>query len=191
MEIRNCKHCGKQFKAKKSQIDSGCGNYCSHRCAYDAKGKYHLTSKENLEKAAAARRESIAKNGTKHKSGKDHPSWKGGPAAARQRRKEQNLEYMRKYRAEHPEMMRESSAKRRGIGRLPRGTVKLIGQAQKWRCAVCMTDITSRYHLDHIMPLALGGEHAPNNLQLLCAPCNVRKSAKHPVDFMQSRGFLC
>lgn len=40
------------------------------------------------------------------------------------------------------------------------------------------------------MPLAKGGEHTPFNIQLLCPRCNVRKSAKHPVDFMQENGYL-
>ena len=37
---------------------------------------------------------------------------------------------------------------------------------------------------------ALGGLNADSNMQLLRAECNLQKSAKHPVDFMQSRGFL-
>ena len=40
------------------------------------------------------------------------------------------------------------------------------------------------------MPLARGGKHEASNLQLLCPPCNMSKNAKHPIDFMQQRGFL-
>lgn len=39
-------------------------------------------------------------------------------------------------------------------------------------------------------PLARGGTNQRTNLQLLCPPCNLSKSAKDPIDFMQSRGFL-
>ena len=46
------------------------------------------------------------------------------------------------------------------------------------------------YHLDHINPLALGGSKTDEKIQLLRATCNLQKNAKHPVDFMQSRGFL-
>jgi 5-methylcytosine-specific restriction endonuclease McrA len=46
------------------------------------------------------------------------------------------------------------------------------------------------YHIDHIMPLALGGSNTDDNIQLLRQRCNNQKCAKHPVDFMQSRGFL-
>lgn len=43
---------------------------------------------------------------------------------------------------------------------------------------------------DHIMPMDLGGSNDASNLQLLCQSCNSSKHAKHPVDFMQERGFL-
>lgn len=190
MEWRNCRHCGQAFKARKSQIDAGYGHYCSQRCNYDAKGHKHLSSPENLARAAEARRQSVAKKGTKHGRGPDSPFWKGGKEAYLERHRESVREYTREYRKRNPEMMREAAAKRRALGRLPSGTVKRIGSAQRWKCAVCRADISEKYHMDHILPIAKGGEHAPQNIQLLCPSCNVRKSAKDPVEFMQSRGFL-
>jgi 5-methylcytosine-specific restriction endonuclease McrA len=61
---------------------------------------------------------------------------------------------------------------------------------QKWRCAVCRADLKLGKHLDHVIPLAAGGRHEVGNFQWLCPDCNLAKSAKHPVEFMQSRGFL-
>lgn len=62
---------------------------------------------------------------------------------------------------------------------------------QRGRCACCRCDLRNeKYHLDHHMPLALGGAHDDRNMQLLCKTCNLSKHSKHPVDFMQSRGFL-
>ena len=37
-----------------------------------------------------------------------------------------------------------------------------------------------KYHVDHRMPLSLGGSNYPDNLQLLCPTCNLSKSATHP-----------
>lgn len=61
---------------------------------------------------------------------------------------------------------------------------------QRAKCAACRKELSGGYHIDHIMPLALGGPHDDKNLQLLCPSCNLSKHCKHPVDFMRSRGFL-
>jgi len=43
------------------------------------------------------------------------------------------------------------------------------------RCAVCGIDELLQF--DHVIPVALGGASTPENLQLLCAPCNREKGA--------------
>lgn len=43
------------------------------------------------------------------------------------------------------------------------------------RCAVCGDDALLQF--DHVIPVALGGASSPENLQLLCAPCNREKGA--------------
>lgn len=99
---------------------------------------------------------------------------------------------LRRYRSAHPDRVREWGRKRSAckINRLPRGTVRRIGELQKWRCAICRVSVREHYHVDHIMPLKLGGEHIPRNIQLLCPSCNVRKNAKDPITYMQSVGRL-
>lgn len=63
---------------------------------------------------------------------------------------------------------------------------------QKGKCACCHANLAEvKQHLDHIVPLAIGGTNADDNVQLLCASCNLRKGAKHPVDFMRQMGRLC
>ena len=71
----------------------------------------------------------------------------------------------------------------------PRVVDRVMG-LQKSRCAVCRDYMGPGFVVDHILPLALGGNNDPKNIQLLCEPCNQAKWHKHPVDFMQSRGFL-
>lgn len=36
-------------------------------------------------------------------------------------------------------------------------------------------------HIDHVMPLRLGGSNYIENIQLLCRPCNLSKGSKHPA----------
>ena len=80
---------------------------------------------------------------------------------------------------------------RRAAGAIDAAVVNFLMHAQRGKCAVCKTSIAGApYHLDHIKPLARGGTNQRTNLQLLCPPCNLSKSAKDPIDFMQSRGFL-
>lgn len=87
--------------------------------------------------------------------------------------------------------VRMSNSRRRSNGM--RNPIRLIAELQRrqnGKCAICRVSITDGFHVDHIMPLALGGDNLPRNVQLLCVPCNLSKAAKHPVDFMRSKGFL-
>lgn len=68
---------------------------------------------------------------------------------------------------------------------------KKLFELQRGRCACCKSDLKkTKYHLDHKMPLSKGGANDDPNIQLLCPTCNSEKGAKHPIDFMQQKGFL-
>ena len=68
--------------------------------------------------------------------------------------------------------------------------VRVIFELQRGKCACCHVGIEDSYHVDHIIPLALGGSNGKENIQLLCPTCNMKKYKKHPVDFMQSMVML-
>ena len=92
-----------------------------------------------------------------------------------------------------PESSRISEHNRRAQmngGKLSRGLSDKLFKLQKGRCACCGQPLGKNFHLDHIMPLALGGSNTDDNIQLLRQRCNIQKKAAHPVDFMQKRGFL-
>lgn len=61
---------------------------------------------------------------------------------------------------------------------------------QKGKCPCCGLPLGDDFHIDHIMPIALGGKNIESNMQLLRSACNQQKHAKHPIRFMQERGFL-
>lgn len=79
---------------------------------------------------------------------------------------------------------------RNSIGSLSPDIVPKLMRLQKGLCPCCKEPLGKSYHIDHIMPIALGGSNTDNNVQLLRAECNLRKHAKHPIDYMQSKGFL-
>lgn len=65
-----------------------------------------------------------------------------------------------------------------------------ILESQSYLCTYCHADLTVAYHIDHIMPLSLGGSNWPSNLQCTCPPCNLSKGSKHPLDFAKEKGRL-
>lgn len=76
-------------------------------------------------------------------------------------------------------------------GTLTKGLRDKLYKLQRGLCACgCKKKLEDKYHLDHIMPLALGGSNEDWNIQLLSPECNKQKHAKNPIDFMQQRGFL-
>lgn len=109
---------------------------------------------------------------------------------------EKMKEYEVKWRAENPEKIRIKNHNRRARklesgGKLSPGLAAKLFKLQRGKCACgCGQTLSDDYHLDHIMPLALGGTNTDYNIQLLTATCNQQKHAKHPVEFMQQRGFL-
>ncbi|MEN6429762.1 MAG: HNH endonuclease [Coriobacteriales bacterium] len=54
---------------------------------------------------------------------------------------------------------------------------------QRGRCYWCGEKTAADYHVDHVIPLALGGSNGPENLVIACPSCNLHKGAKHPIDF--------
>lgn len=75
-------------------------------------------------------------------------------------------------------------------GTLSKGLAEKLLRLQKGKCACCGESLGDTYHLDHVMPIKLGGLNVDANIQLLRDVCNMKKSAKHPIDYMQSKGFL-
>lgn len=99
------------------------------------------------------------------------------------------------YLAKNPEKFKAASQNRRARkisagGKLSSDLSSRLFVLQRGKCACCGLSLGDRYHMDHIVPLLLGGSNTDDNIQLLRARCNLQKSTKHPVDFMQERGYL-
>ena len=86
---------------------------------------------------------------------------------------------------------RLKSHNRRAVKRGTNGIVTVdalntIRILQNGCCAYCGT--SNNLHLDHIIPIAKGGKHAPNNLQYLCAYHNISKKAQFDIDYRIKKG---
>jgi 5-methylcytosine-specific restriction endonuclease McrA len=76
-------------------------------------------------------------------------------------------------------------------GHLSRDIANLLLLEQGGKCACCLVDLlTTGHHLDHVMPIALGGRNTDDNVQLLCPSCNFSKGARHPLDWMSAKGIF-
>lgn len=101
------------------------------------------------------------------------------------------------WKAANPESRRLHGQTRRArkFGALEKYTVEDIvwlmdKQGSKCAHSWCRKNLKSGKHVDHIIPLKLNGSNGRKNLQLLCAPCNLKKNAKHPIDFARQNGML-
>lgn len=89
---------------------------------------------------------------------------------------------------------RRRARKKNSVGAFTPDDVSNIIRMQRGKCAVCGIPLKKDRHVDHIMPLSLGGSNWPSNLQVTCGlsgnRCNIRKKDKHPIDFMRENGRL-
>lgn len=93
------------------------------------------------------------------------------------------------YQKENPEKANHYNRIRRGKREEAEGThtlleTKQLLEQQGNKCACCEVsfDIAQK-HLDHKMPIILGGSNYITNLQWLCDFCNLSKNGLHPDDW--------
>jgi len=118
--------------------------------------------------------------------------------------REERAAYIQAYRATHSEEIaaylathseeraahnrNRRARKRNAPGTHTAADVRAQYGRQHGRCYWCEKRVGDAYHVDHVMPLFLGGSDGPENLVVSCPPCNDSKAAKHPMDFA---GVLC
>jgi 5-methylcytosine-specific restriction endonuclease McrA len=96
---------------------------------------------------------------------------------------EAEREYTRRYREQNPDRAvvwdQRKRAKRKaapGVG-INKDEWKAIKDKYKNHCVYCMKPF-KRLTMDHVVPLAKGGEHSPDNIVPACKPCNNSKHAR-------------
>lgn len=61
-----------------------------------------------------------------------------------------------------------------------------IFERSNGKCLYCGTplDLTGKWHIEHQLPRALGGDDRPINLVAACVPCNLAKSDSTAIEFV-------
>lgn len=204
MSVRKCKRCG------------GVEFYKSGKCAACSReyaSSYRASNRDQVMQATKRWRENnpeiIASYRARYKEENKDAILKYAAIRLQENRAKINTEKRERYRInaererqraaawriKNPEKRRIFEQNRRARkakngGVLSRDIAARLFALQKGRCPCCGMPLGIDYELDHKMPLALGGEHVDSNMQLLRKECNRSKKARHPVEYMQSHGFL-
>lgn len=103
------------------------------------------------------------------------------------------LQKAKDWQKNNPEKCRLRNRHRRAKRLSAEGThtqdeVEVIFQEQGGKCSGCSQPLDDTKHLDHFVPLDLGGSNSQENLQWLCQFCNNSKSAKEPSLWLYTIG---
>lgn len=153
----------------------------------------------NVMKQAALRARDPAATLAKHKAlwlvTKDDTEYQAYRIAYRLKNGDKLRATAAKWCIENPERRRQIQMNRYARLKGSEGShtadeVRHLLKVQRGKCAYCRCSIKSGYHEDHIKALSKGGSNFISNIQLLCPPCNHRKSAKDAVSFARQIGLL-
>lgn len=96
--------------------------------------------------------------------------------------REERIAKQVEWNREHPDVYRDVQAKRRARKRaLPAEDVKrsLVFERDEGTCGICGEAVDpADWHLDHVVPLAKGGHHTYENVQVAHPGCNQSKGAR-------------
>lgn len=162
--MKACTKCGvvtDQYYKDKSQPD-GRTTWCKP-CRADYQRSYFARNKDEL---AKKRVEYRAKNRAHHN------------------------ELQRRWVRRNPEMARAVDVSMRAKRRATISDGVSSDVFRQWEaaspkeCFYCREDCSDGWHVDHFVPLSRGGTHVLTNLRISCPTCNIAKSARDPMEWI-------
>lgn len=157
----NCKNCGKEFETTRNK-------YCSVKCVNESRKKEYKKWED---------KDFIAKYNKKYVDNN---------------REHINLKKREYCKTEKGKAIKVSlRMKRRKAGSLFFNDIIEIKKRSKNKCYWCSNKVQDKdIHLDHYMPIALGGTSDKNNIVVSCRKCNQSKGSKNPIDYANKIGKL-
>lgn len=146
-----------------------------------ARASYRRKEKSKIAERARKRRRDKPEEG------------KAACKAWREKNLERHKEMIRDWCKRNPDALQAASARRRarksGGSGVSRAEWKQIKDKFKNCCAYCLKRF-DKLTMDHVVPLAKGGQHEPSNIVPACRPCNLRKHTKPATAFATEFGRL-
>ena len=181
-----CSKCGVEKPRSEFHISKTAKNGLKSNCKTCRSASGAKWREENREKDLARKAEWAVKNRARATAIN---------AAYRERNPMKSAVYSAEWRAKNPDRSRiqlqnKRAKKRENGGKLSPRLAEKLFDLQKGKCACCGLPLGDDFHLGHIVPSSLGGQNNDSNIQLLRRKCNMSKGAKHPLVFMQAKGFL-
>jgi len=187
-----CSFCGLEFK--------GTGKYCSEECKVKSKVKYQVCSVCGKEFHSTRLQQCCSDECRRIRANKSIRQYSMGNFIPKKVVcKECGVEFWTEYGNKRRVFCSDECARRnqkRKTKATRRARKKGLGyesfdpldvfKRDKWTCQMCGAKTPKKYRgtcddrapeLDHIIPLALGGEHSMRNTQCLCRKCNGDKGA--------------
>lgn len=159
-KMKTCAFCGKEFYDWTKQ------KYCSRACACEAQKGVPLSA-DHRKKLSEGRKNSPKCHGS------NLYNWKGGKETYHAR-------------------MKIHAQRRRSLQKLPIDGryMNLVRMAQNNRCFYCGCDMKGSPSLEHLTPVARGGDNQRWNLVYACRSCNSRKHDKTLEEYALKIGSL-
>jgi 5-methylcytosine-specific restriction endonuclease McrA len=159
-------------------------SYICKVCARALAKDYAKQNAETIKAAKAAYRQTEAGKETERRGWRKYRANAANRKAHNQRVGERVKARRRvepAFRQKKMDLARNHYLKRYGS----RVALAALFDSQLGRCAnpYCGVSLKDGCHVDHIMPVALGGSFDLRNLQFLCPDCNFRKNKLHPDEW--------